>query len=162
MQGRPLRIPFVVFGVGVGILCLDFFLKSVALRSFPPEETVEQWSVLTLAVHRNPGIAFDLPVSLSLLFPVTVVILLFLVRYAKKERKENPLASSAALVVILGAIGNLWDRIWHGFTTDYFILFGHSAINLSDVLILTGILLLLWVGRPSDHPTPSPPKVPKK
>ena len=106
MQGRPLRIPFVVFGVGVGILCLDFFLKSVALRSFPPEETVEQWSVLTLAVHRNPGIAFDLPVSLSLLFPVTVVILLFLVRYAKKERKENPLASSAALPNEISCFGN--------------------------------------------------------
>ena len=55
--------------------------------------------------------------------------------------------SVLAVTVILGAVGNLADRIINGFTTDYILLFGHSAINLADLLIIFGILGILWYTR---------------
>jgi len=41
----------------------------------------------------------------------------------------------------------LIDRFVNGFTTDYIIIFSRSVINLSDVLIVAGIIALLWYTR---------------
>jgi lipoprotein signal peptidase len=58
-------------------------------------------------------------------------------------------------MIVAGALGNLFDRWLNGFTTDYIILFRTSAINLSDVLIVVGMLAFLWYhkGNPSERQT---------
>ena len=67
-----------------------------------------------------------------------------MIRFAKQQYIKNPKVSAVAVMVIIGALGNAIDRIINGFTTDYLILFRLSAINLSDILILTGVTFLLW------------------
>ena len=57
--------------------------------------------------------------------------------------RGQPLKRAALLTLILGASGNFFDRVMNGYTTDYLLLFGRSIINLSDILIVLGVLLLL-------------------
>ncbi len=74
---------------------------------------------------------------------ITIVAVLFLARIALRARTVEPLASVGALFMIFGALGNLTDRLVHGFTIDYLVIFSRSVINFSDILILLGLFLLL-------------------
>lgn len=124
-------------------LALDFWLKHIALLSFPEEGSFVPSAFFALILHKNPGIAFDLPIPLPLVIAVSILIIGILVWVTKKNLKTSPNISLFASFIILGAIGNLVDRIIHGFTTDYLLLFGRSVINISDILILTGVVGLL-------------------
>jgi lipoprotein signal peptidase len=97
-----------------------------------------------LALHKNPGIAFDLEVPLGLILVLTTIVVGLLVRYAHRLWVAAPINAAAAIVVTIGALGNALDRLINGFTTDYLIFFSLSAINLSDILILAGVASLLW------------------
>lgn len=147
-----MKMPFglivlALFAIGV----TDAIFKTYALSSLPDEQTANLQSVLSFALHRNPGIAFDIPVPLSVVLPMTAAICLVFTYIAYKHWRTNPKQSLAAIASVIGALGNGIDRFMNGFTTDYIILFRTSAINLSDVLILIGIAGVLWY----DHHNPS-------
>jgi len=128
----------------IGIGLADAAFKFYAIHYLPEEQTAQLQSVLAFALHRNPGIAFDIPIPLLIVLPITLVICLAFARIAYKRRLDNPNQSLAALAAVVGAAGNGFDRLINNFTTDYIILFQTSAINLSDVLILVGIAGVLW------------------
>ena len=94
-----------------------------------------------IALHRNPGILFDIPVPIVILAPLSVVIIVALA--VMGMRTQHDLARAGAAIAIFGAIGNLVDRIINGFTTDYLIVAQMSAINVADILILVGIGLFV-------------------
>ena len=52
-----------------------------------------------------------------------------------------------ALIVIIGALGNIFDRLTYGFTIDYIIILNRLAINLSDIIIIIGVLGLLTISQ---------------
>ena len=126
------------------IALADAAFKYYAIHHLPDERTAELQSVLAFALHRNPGIAFDLPIPLAIVLPITAIICAAFTQIAYKHRSDNPRQALAALAAVIGALGNGLDRLINGFTTDYIILLQTSAINLSDVLILVGILGVLW------------------
>jgi lipoprotein signal peptidase len=125
----------------------DALFKAYAIASLPDEQTVHLQSVLSFALHRNPGIAFDIAIPLAIVLPITAVICGAFAYIVYKHRLEPNSRSLFALASVIGALGNGLDRLINGFTTDYIILFQTSAINLSDVLILVGILGVLWYDR---------------
>ncbi len=122
----------------------DASLKFYAITHWSDKQTASLQPVLDLALHRNPGIAFDIPVPLSIVLPLTLIISLGFARLAYQRRYSNTDQALAAIAAVIGALGNGLDRLVNGFTTDYIILFRTSAINLSDVLILVGIVGVLW------------------
>lgn len=139
---RTSALGWIVLASAIGVL--DAFFKKIAITRFPAEGS-RVLSPIDFALHKNPGIAFDIPVPLTIVFICTVVISIWmaiiLTRSWKTAHFEQ--ATSCALILI-GALGNFTDRWVHGFTTDYIILFRTSAINLSDVLILLGMIGFLW------------------
>ncbi len=132
-----------VFLVGT----LDALFKAYALAHFPEEQDVLLHPVLSFAIHKNLGVAFDLPIPHAIVIPLTIIIIVFFLNQSKKDWPRYPLRVVASVAVVIGALGNLVDRLINGFTTDYLIFFRLSAINLSDVLIVLGILGLLWYDR---------------
>jgi lipoprotein signal peptidase len=129
-----------LFLVGV----VDAFLKAYALAHFPEEQVAHLAPVLSFALHRNPGIAFDIPLPLSVVIPITLVVCVVFAHLVRLHWQARPQSALAALAVVVGSLGNAGDRLVNGFTTDYLILFRTSAINLSDILIVIGILGVLW------------------
>ncbi len=121
---------------------LDIIFKYLAITRLPEGGRVS--FPVGLALHKNPGIAFDIEIPLSIILPLTILVVIGLIRFAHRHRITSPITSAAAITVVIGALGNAFDRLINGFTTDYLILFGRSAINLSDILILTGVVALLW------------------
>ncbi|KKR86370.1 MAG: Lipoprotein signal peptidase [Candidatus Uhrbacteria bacterium GW2011_GWF2_41_16] len=134
--------------LGTGLIVLfDVWMKRMAVQSFPREEQLIQPSFFDLAVHKNYGIAFDIPFRIPIVIVLTIIVLGILVRFAIRHWQIQPQVSAAAWIIILGSLGNLFDRIYYGFTVDYLIFFSRSAVNLSDAIIVTGVLLLLLTGK---------------
>lgn len=126
---------------------LDAAFKAYALSHFPGEQDVALHPVLSFALHKNEGVAFNLPVPHLIVIPLTLIIIGLFLSQIKKHWPAHPLRTAASWAVVVGALGNLLDRLINGFTTDYLIFFRLSAINLSDALIVLGILGVLWYDR---------------
>jgi lipoprotein signal peptidase len=127
------------------IALLDAALKAYAIKRLPSTGSRDRF--IDFILHKNPGIAFDIPVPFWIIGPLTVAVCTWLVWTAYKHWNTQKEVSTAANIVIIGALGNLIDRFVNGFTTDYIIIFSRSVINLSDVLIVAGIIALLWYTR---------------
>ena len=126
-------------------------MKSLALRLLPEETFLVEPSLLSLAIHKNFGLAFDLPFRLEFVVLASILIGGMLLRTAWKTRMDHPEISCACLIISVGALGNLFDRIVYGFTVDYIILFGRSAINFSDLVIIVGVISLLLLSSKRSH-----------
>lgn len=120
-------------------LIIDQIFKALAVQRLPEDGGRLRFPI-DFALHKNYGIAFDLPVPLWMVIPLTALILIFLVREIRLSQSSNRVL--ALSLIAAGAVGNLIDRIIYGFTVDYVILFGRSAINMADVMIFIGVALL--------------------
>lgn len=143
------RIAFIGLTISIVVAAGDAIFKYLAIQ-YLPEFKPEINHFFDLLLHKNPGIAFDIPLPLPLIVTLTIIITLALTIFIKRNWRANSSASLAAIMIIMGAIGNMFDRLINGFTTDYIILFGQSVINLSDILIISGTILLLWYTKNKD------------
>jgi signal peptidase II len=134
-----------IISLAGGLLVLiDELLKIAAIRYLPDETEKTGKGIIELAVHKNFGIAFDLPLWLPIAMVLTLIILVGLVFITKQNWKRHPWEAAAAILISCGAVGNFIDRFAYGFTVDYLIIpFTGSAFNLSDLIIIVGLIILL-------------------
>lgn len=132
----------------VGILVIaDEIVKRWALSALPDEGALTAPGAIALAIHKNWGIAFNIPFKMQFILIVSTIIGIALLWVARKNYEQKPVVAFSAVVIVLGAIGNMYDRVAYGFTVDYLILFGRLAINVSDVVIVAGVIILLYASR---------------
>lgn len=146
MKTLKLAIQHLIIPCSLALEILDVILKAVALTSLKADSEKLFWPV-DLALHKNLGITGDTLIPLVIVIPLTIIIIGCLVKFVWMRRKINVMQAIGAGVVVIGALGNLIDRIINGFTTDYLIFFRLSAINLSDILIVAGAILVLYYNR---------------
>jgi len=76
---------------------------------------------------------------------ITIIILIMLFCYQKKF-KVNTRNTIAFSLVYSGIVGNLIDRVFHGYVIDFldFNIFGYNypVFNFADICIVCGIILL--------------------
>jgi len=137
----------------LSLAIIDAVAKWWAIGHFGPANSNTIPAIFAFALHKNPGIAFDIPVPFFIILPLTLaIIVLFGSYFGRVAVIKNELVETlACFMVCLGALGNFFDRFINGFTTDYLIIFHTSAINISDLLILLGMLCFLWYHK-SDSP----------
>ncbi len=124
-------------------LLFDQVLKYFARLN--PDYTYYLWKPwLGWEYFPNPGIAFSLPVPNWLVIIFTPLVLLGLIFwYIKYLSKKSSIIYHLSFIFILtGAISNYIDRVIWGVTIDYLRIFT-GIINLADVMIVAGVLLLI-------------------
>lgn len=126
-----MKIPII----SLAVVIIDELIKWFVLQTPSPIE-----------FHKNTGLIFDIPLRMPVILFFSFLIGAALIRLAWKHAKKHPKIASAASLIIIGALGNIYDRIAYGFTVDY-ILIGQSAINLSDLVILSGVIWLILASR---------------
>ena len=127
----------------VTIALIDAAMKYLAIQSFPADSTPTLSPIIALALHKNPGITFDLAVPRFIIAPITIAMLIGIARLAIRLFRSQPLVTIGLISIFAGALNNLIDRIINGFTTDYLMFFRTSVINLSDALIVLGAIIIL-------------------
>jgi len=131
----------VWIAVFLSLFVLDRAVKLVALSGARADFIP---GVLTFELFRNSGIAFSLPFSGPLVWLLSVGILAAVSLMAAKEFRSRKYALAGAFgLFVFGACSNLFDRVIYGFTVDYLIFFGRSAVNVADGMIVAGALWLL-------------------
>lgn len=102
---------------------------------------------------RNKGAAFslfaDAPESwrLATLVIFSLIALAIVLVLLVKSSTRLSLQGAALALILGGAIGNLWDRVLHGWVTDFILVYYRQwewpAFNVADSAICVGAVLLI-------------------
>ncbi len=131
----------------IAVFALDRIAKYLSLTMWSARP-VTPLPGIHLTFLLNPGIALSIP--LHGFFTLAVVLLLLcglLVWVVRTFRSGQFLRTVFLLVILLGAASNLLDRLLYGGVVDYLQIVLPTVINLADVMVVAGIILLLVVPR---------------
>ena len=125
----------------VVVLIIDLGSKYLILQNFALGDTVSLFPSLNLHYARNYGAAFSFLADsggwqrwffAGIAIGICVILMVMMYR-SKATQKLNNIAYA---LIIGGALGNLFDRLWHGFAT----------FNLADTAICIGAALIVLEG----------------
>ena len=132
----------IIFAGGFFLFFIDRWFKFLSQSVFT--QTLVWQKFFGWEPYQNPGIAFNLPLPnfLTIIFtvPVLLVVIFLLIKYYK-DQTAFPIFAGLNLI-FWGASSNLIDRIFFQTTLDYCLL-GTGLINLADILIITGFVIIL-------------------
>ncbi|TVS11621.1 MAG: lipoprotein signal peptidase [Wenzhouxiangella sp.] len=142
-------------GLAAVLLGLDLWTKELASQNLDlyRPQAVTGWLNLTLA--HNEGAAFSFLAGAggwqrwfftAVALLVSAVLLVWLKRLPQGAR----LLPVAITMVLAGALGNVIDRIRHGYVVDFIDIHYQGwhwpAFNVADSVIVIGVILLLLEG----------------
>lgn len=138
-------LPLVMSGF---LFCLDQALKQYAFahqsfHAFLIED------VLGWEYFGNTGVAFSLPFPNTALIVGTPILLILLLAYAGQKQRISAHVFFGGSLIFFGALSNLIDRTLYALTIDYIRIFT-AVINIGDIMIVCGTLLLLLNHKKSD------------
>lgn len=139
----------IIFILGILILVfLDQLTKWLAVTKLQP---IHDFPIIENIFHltyvENKGAAFGILQGKHLFFIVmTIIVMGFVVVYYFKLPKESKYhwMRLALILLALGAIGNLIDRIRLGYVVDflYFKLIDFPVFNVADICVVVGVSIL--------------------
>lgn len=135
--------------VAAVMLAVDQLIKYLVVSGMDPGEKIPViGDFFRIAYTQNTGIAFSLFENagfLLILIPA-VISAVCAVLLAKTGRKGSAVLKWGLALTLAGGIGNVIDRLVHGYVVDY-LSFGNFAIfNFADICVCTGCgLILLYV-----------------
>jgi len=115
-------------------------------------EQVEITSFFSLVHFQNPGAAFSFLSDQGgwqryFLIAISLLAVLY-IPWLINQYKKNILIVIGLLLILGGAIGNLYDRVSYGYVIDFIYLhfaeFYWPAFNVADSAISLGVLLFLY------------------
>ena len=143
---RKNKMPFVALLIAAVIVLADQLIKFFVLNELKPIGTVKVIDgVFNLTYVENRGVAFGIFQDMRWVFVAVTCILLFLIIfYMFKKRPKGKLFYICAGMIIGGGVGNLIDRLVHGYVVDYLaVSFFPPVCNFADYCITIGVFILL-------------------
>jgi lipoprotein signal peptidase len=139
-RGTPLTGPRVP-------AALDIISKISVVATLSDREPVRLLGgFLTLLVSRNPGAAFSIGTSMTVVFSLIAVSVIVVILRTSRRIRSIPWAVTLGLL-LGGATGNLLDRIFRspglfrGYVVDWIELPHWPVFNLADSAIVCGGVL---------------------
>jgi signal peptidase II len=145
----------ILIFLSVAIIFLDQWSKNVILSKFQLGESISVVSsFFNITYVRNTGAAFGFLATAHSAFRVPFFIIVPLVALLiiglmfRRLPDREVLMSSALALVMGGAVGNLIDRVQHGFVVDFLDFHwkysAHfPAFNVADSAICVGVGLMM-------------------
>lgn len=101
-----------------------------------------------LTYTHNTGAAFSILLGKRIfLIIITIVVLVIIFNYIKKNKITRKVELVSFSLVVGGSLGNLIDRIIHGYVIDFIDMkiFGYDfpVFNIADSFITIGVILLI-------------------
>lgn len=166
MTGRPGAWWLLV---SVVVIAIDQYTKRLVTANFELFDRVAVLPFFDLVRLHNTGAAFSFLANASgwqnWFFTGVAVVVSGLILWWFFRQPAGRIVVPLGLVLVLGgAIGNLIDRVQHGYVVDFFLFhydrWSFPAFNVADAGITVGVALLLFDGfflegrRPPDEPGP--------
>ena len=138
--------------ISLFVFLLDILSKNFIQNRIIYGEQVEITSFLSLVHFQNTGAAFSFLSDQGgwqryFLIAISLLAVLY-IPWLINQYKKNILIVIGLLLILGGAIGNLYDRISYGYVIDFIYLhfaeFYWPAFNVADSAISLGVLLFLY------------------
>jgi signal peptidase II len=133
------------------VLALDQLGKQIAEAKLPPGEAIPVLPILDLYRVHNTGIAFSMLAGHSglALIALTLVIAAGVLVFWWRASDGGGFATIGYGLILGGALGNLFDRIFRGHVVDFLLLhlgdWTLFVFNLADAALTLGPIVLLFV-----------------
>jgi len=157
-MSRARRNDVVMVAAGVLLVALDQLTKRWITDYFTTHDANTPipilGHVLELLYTRNTGVAFSILEGQAVLFVFIAVAIAVISYLYWRLRESGSLLMKLTFGLILGgAVGNLIDRVAHGYVVDFVHfqipgIFNFAVFNLADSGITVGVLVLaslLWL-----------------
>jgi lipoprotein signal peptidase len=126
--------------INLSVLCL--FILDRIFKSFALAGLTKDFYFIKFFLSLNPNIALGLPIKGVFFYIATTLIILGIIFVLFNSYKKNkPKDILIFTLILVGAISNLLDRIKQGQVVDYFNFFALINFNISDLMILTGVVM---------------------
>ena len=138
--------------ISLFVFLLDILSKNFIQNKIMYGEQVEITSFLSLVHFQNTGAAFSFLSDQGgwqryFLIAISLLAVLY-IPWLINQYKKNILIVIGLLLILGGAIGNLYDRISYGYVIDFVYLhiaeFYWPAFNVADSAISLGVLMFLY------------------
>lgn len=137
---------FYFFWGLAAMLAVDLVAKFWVVRGALQDVAYIEGILYFIPFQKNDGIAFgiDLPLWVQVVGSVIIIFLLLALGAEYIFSQPKLLKWRAALLgtVIGGGLGNLIDRILHGYVVDFIVLKPFPVFNFADIGITVGLILL--------------------
>jgi len=125
------------------LLLLDRLSKVWALVYLTAHGPVKLAKYFWLNYVENTGAAFGMFQNANMLLILVMLLIIGYVIYSWKDiTKYGGLATWAAVLILTGALGNLYDRFTLGFVVDFIDWRVWPVFNVADACITVGAVLL--------------------
>ncbi|MGI6204179.1 MAG: signal peptidase II [Anaerovoracaceae bacterium] len=135
----------IYYMIIITLAAIDRVLKYFVTANIPQGGSQYLLGDLVVITNiRNTGAAFSTFTGRrAWLIAVTLLCIIVGLVYITRHRKNrsNFLLTSLSMV-IAGGIGNLADRIMHGYVTDYISVGSFPVFNFADICVVTGCVFL--------------------
>lgn len=128
--------------IGIVLLTIDQVTKSLIIdKSY----TIIP-NILNFTYTQNNGIAFGMGMNRNIVIIISIILLLaFLVLLVKNINKISIGKTISLLLIIVGGISNIIDRIFRNYVIDFIDvnIFSFPKFNLADIYIVLGVIIFL-------------------
>lgn len=138
-------------GLSLLILLADQFTKVLIVGNYQLGDSTYVTSFFNVVRAHNTGAAFSFLASASgwqrWFFTVIGVVAAIFIVWMLRSHPGQKLFSFALACILGGAIGNVIDRLWHGYVVDFVQLHWRGwyfpAFNVADAAITVGAVCLI-------------------
>lgn len=142
------RGPAVTAALAVAVVAADQATKAAVRAALPtPGASIPVvGDLIKLTFTQNDGAAFGLlPGGRIWFLIVSTIALCVIAGYLIRRRPQSAWLVVALGLVAGGAAGNLIDRAWFGWVTDFIqIPFDFPVFNVADSSVVVGVGMLVW------------------
>jgi len=127
------------------VLILDQFIKFIINKFMDLNTSIKVIpNFFSIYYVRNKGAAFSiLEDNTILIIIISIVFLIILDYYIRKEKSFNKLSILSLGMIMGGIFGNLLDRIIYHSVIDYLSFGNFPIFNIADICICVGVGLLI-------------------
>jgi len=135
------------------IIAADQITKYWVRTHIPMGDMWSPWTWLApyarLVHWKNTGAAFGMFQNFNLLFTLLAIAVSIAILYyfPRVPREEWPLRLAMGMQ-LAGAVGNLIDRLFQGYVTDFVSVGNFAVFNVADASISVGVVVLIlgvWI-----------------
>jgi signal peptidase II len=139
----------ILLAVAVAVLALDIISKALVVAHLASRQIHLLGGFLTLRESRNPGAAFSLGTSLTVMYSAIAVAVIVVILRTSRRIRSLPWAITLGLL-LGGATGNLIRSpgLFRGWVVDWIQVPHWPVFNLADsAIVCGGILAVLLSAR---------------
>lgn len=131
----------------ISLVIIDFLIKVLVIKNLTNNSITIINNFLSLIYVKNYGVSFSMLSGNHLFILVVSFIAIAVLIYMLESYKYTLHYQIPILVMLSGAIGNLFDRIFRGYVVDYisftFGTYEFAVFNFADMLVVCGCIYVI-------------------